>query len=340
MIQAPLQPAQLESCFGLFRLSRLLHVAVDLGIAPLLEHGPVSAGRLARRLGAHEPAMQAFLEALAAWGVLACDEDRRFGLTPISRRLLPHEPDGINLRLVGGWVGLQPVFEAWSGLEHTLRTGECGLRGQAGRDFHTCLAEESAWNAAYQDAMSSTSAGFAASARMLDRLDFNQVVDIGGGQGDLLDIVLARHPDAKGVCVDLPHVVAGLAPRLGGRLRFEAADALTQLPAGAELYLTSTVLRCFGDDQALVLLRTARRAMTASRARLVCFEMLLPPDNGDPALALANLTAHVVYGGRDRNPDEFRELLGQAGFACRSIDAVEGALHAITATPVRLGAAG
>lgn len=331
MLQAPLQPAQLEACFGLFRLSRLLHVAVNLGIAPLLERGPISASRLARRLGAHEPAIRAFLETLAAWGVLARDADRRFALTPVSRRLLPHEADGIDLRLIAGWVGLQPVFDAWSGLEHTLRTGECGLRGRAGRDFHACLADDAAWNARYQEAMSSTSAGFAASASLLDGLDFRRVVDIGGGRGDLLEVLLARHPDAEGLCVDLPHVVAGLVPRHGGRLRFEAADALRQLPAGAELYLTSTVLRCFADDEALALLQAARRAMTHAQARLVCFEMLLPPGNGDPALALANLTAHVVYGGRDRSAEEFRELLANAGLACRSINAVQGSLHAITA---------
>lgn len=329
MLHAPLQPDQLEACFGLFRLSRLLQVAVNLGIAPLLERQPRTAGQLARRLGALEPPTRAFLEALAAWGVLARDEQRRFALTPVSRRLLPHEANSVNLRLVAGWVGLQPVVDAWSGLEHTLRTGECGLRG---RDFHACLADESVWNVQYQDAMASTSEGFAASAGTLDGRSFNRVVDIGGGRGDLLDVLLARHPQAEGLCVDLPHVVAGLRPRHGGRLRFAAADALRQLPAGADLYLTSTVLRCFRDEEALALLRAVRRAMTHTDASLVCFEMLLPADNADPALALANLTAHVVYGGRDRSAEEFRALLARAGLRCRSIDAVQGSLHAITAT--------
>lgn len=330
-MQAPLQPAQLELGVGLFRLSRLLHAAVRLGIAPVLAQGACSAQSLAAAAGTHGPTTRAFLDALAAWGVLARHEDGRYGLTAVSRRLLPGEPGGVNLRQVAGWAGLDAVIDAWSGLEHTLRTGECGLR-RAGSDFHARLANDGEGSAQYQEAMGSTREAFAACAEALDELAATVVVDIGGGRGELLAAVLARRPQAQGLCVDLPHVVQGLAPQLDGRLRFVAADACAHLPPGAGLYLTSTVLRCFDDEGALALLRSARQAMTHPAARLVCFEMVVPDDHADPMLALADMTARVVYGGRDRTAGEFRELLARAGLACQAIRPVDGAVHAITAT--------
>jgi hypothetical protein len=335
-MQAPLQPAQLELGIGLFRLSRMLHAAARMGIAPLLAPEPRSAPVLAAMAGTHAPTTQAFLDALAAWGILMRDADGRYGLTPVSRRLLPGEADGVNLRQVAGWAGLESVVDAWSGLEHTLRTGESGLRRCGGGDFHARLAEDADANAQYQEAMGATAGAFAACAAALDDLPAELIVDIGGGRGELLAAVLARRPEARGWCVDLPHVVDGLEPQLDGRLRFIAADASRALPeaaAGADLYLTSTVLRCFDDEGALALLGATRRAMNRPGSHLVCFEMLAPDDRADPLFALADMTARVVYGGRDRTAAEFHELLARAGLACEQILPVDGAVHAITAGP-------
>ena len=236
------------------------------------------------------------------------------------------------MRQVAGWAGLQAVVDAWADLEHTLRTGESGLRHHGG-DFHARLAEDARVNEEYQAAMGSTVESFAACAAALDELPAELIVDVGGGRGELLAAVLGRRPGARGLCVELPHVVQGLTSQLNGRLRFVAADASQRLPEGAALYLTSTVLRCFDDDGALALLHAVRRAMTQPDARLVCFEMVAQDDRRDPMMALADMTARVVYGGRDRTAEEFRLLLARAGLACERIRPVDGAMHAITARP-------
>jgi hypothetical protein len=306
-------------------------VAVRLDVASALAHVPRSADQLADALSTHPETTHAFLDALTAWGILARDTDGNFALTAVSRRLLPNEPGGVNLRQIAGWAGLDVTFEAWGGLEHTIRTGECGLRQGHGMDFHARLAGDAALSARYQDAMSSTIEAFEASACALDDVNVECIVDVGGGQGELLATMLRRYPHARGLCVDLPHVVGALDVRLDGRLRFVAADAFKYVPPGATLYVTSTVLRCFPDDLALALLHSMRKAMTHPEARLVCFEMVLPGDFDDPAFALANMTAHVVYGGRDRTAGEFRDLLTRAGLDCIAITHVAGAVHAITA---------
>lgn len=334
-IQAPLQPADLEPCMGLFRLSRTLHATVRLGFVPALARGPLDAAQVARACETHPAATAALLDALVAWGVLARDAEDRYGINPVSRRLLPGEPGGANLALIDGWGGLDACFDAFADLEHSIRTGECGLQRRHGCDFHAYLERNPAQNERYQTAMSSTIASFTALAATLDAGACDLIVDIGGGRGDFLATILACHPRPRGLCVDLPHVVEGLGPRCEGRLAFAAADAFEHVPAGADLYLTSTVLRCFEDDAALALLRSIRRAMTKPGARLVCYEIVVPPARDDPWGALAQLTARCVYGGRDRTEAEFRSLLSRAGLTVEGALPADGAIHAITARSAR-----
>jgi hypothetical protein len=262
--------------------------------------------------------------------VLAREAQGRLTLTDVSRRLLPEAPDALPLSLVSGWAGHDVVFEAWAGLEHTLRTGECGLTRAGGMGFEQRLAATPQASALYQTAMSSTAGGFEACAAVLGRLSFGRVVDIGGGRGDLLRAVLDRAPHARGLCIDLPHVVNALPPTCDSRLEYLAGDALEYVPPGADLYLTSTVLRCMNDQQVLRLLGRVRAAMTRRPARLMCFE-LLRPEVPDALTSMQDLTAWVVYGGHDRSASEFESLFAAAGLRWAGAEPVQGNLHALHA---------
>jgi hypothetical protein len=330
-MQPPLDPSDLEHALGLFRLSRLLHAAVTLGIAPLLAESPRDAPSLSKAAGLHPSAACAFLDALAAWGVLRRENDT-YALTPCGRRLLPDEPGALSAPLIAGWAGLPAVLEAFGGLEHSLRTGESGLQQRHGTDFHGYLSRHPAQARLYSEAMDSTTDSFEAAATLIDFSGCELIADVGGGRGGLLACILQRHPKIRGVCQDLPHVVGGLPPRCDGRLTFEAGNAFEQVPHGADIILLSTVLRCFDDARCVALLRSIRRAMTRPGARLICLEMLLPPGKDDPWLALTHITARVVYGGQDRTGSEFARLFARAGLSMQSATPVLGAVHALTCT--------
>lgn len=48
-------------------------------------------------------------------------------------------------------------------------------------------------------------------------------------------------------------------------------------------------------------------------ARLAAMEMLVPETHDDPLMAMADLTARLLYGGRDRTEREFIVLFARAG---------------------------
>ena len=64
-------------------------------------------------------------------------------------------------------------------------------------------------------------------------------MNVGGGQGLLVQKVLAAYPALRGTVFDQPQVVAPVAvpPELAGRLSGHSGDFFAAVPAGADAYL-------------------------------------------------------------------------------------------------------
>jgi hypothetical protein len=311
----PLDASVVELTFGLFRLARLIHAVASLGVASHLVDGPKDAATLARLTGTHAPTIGAVMDALACWGAFSRDEAGRYGLTDFSRRLVSGTPNAANVPMMLGWSGLPAAYEAFGDVMHTLRTGEAALAKRHGTSFHGYLAAHPGEAELYDRAMESTVDSFRDGAQAYDFSAARTLVDVGGGQGAFALEILARNPQLAATCYDLPGVVA--AAKVGdhpaaSRLTFQGGDAMKEVPAGADIYLTSTVLRCFGDEPAHRLLANVRAAMKRT-SRLVAYEMVVPEARDHLGLCMANVVARVLYGGLDRSEAEFRALFAAAG---------------------------
>src|SRR5689334_20553533 len=100
-MHAPLAPAELERCAGFYRLSRLLHVAADIRIAPLLADGPRPCRELAAATQTDERTLRAVLDALCAWGAFERHADG-YALNAFSERLVPGRDGAANVPLIAG----------------------------------------------------------------------------------------------------------------------------------------------------------------------------------------------------------------------------------------------
>jgi len=327
----PLDPQDIERVFGMFRLSRVIFAAAQLGIADLLVSGPRSVADLASATSTHAPTLGSLLEVLHGWGVFERQANGSYALTPVSRRLVAGTEGGANVPFLLGWAGLPAIYEAFGGLGETLRGGENAFRARHGSDFYEHLAAHPDEAQLYERAMESTADGFAASAAAYDFSRFSTIVDVGGGQGACARAILERHPSVSAVCFDLPQVVAHAPPHaFGARLRFVGGDMFVALPAGADAYFTSTVLRCFDDERCVELLRSVRAAMRPDSV-LLAAEMLVPAARDHALMSMADLTARLLYGGCDRTQDEFAGLFARAGLSyVRSIP-VHGTLAILEA---------
>ncbi|TCZ54567.1 methyltransferase [Roseicella aquatilis] len=304
-----------------YQASRALHVAARLGLADLLGDGPRSAEELAAAAGVHAPSLRRLLRALAAFAVFAEQADGRFGLGPLGRCLRADAPGSVR-DLVAMW-GDADHWQTWGALEHSVRTGESASQHLFGvENVFVRYAVDGRLGAVFNAGMTALSATVAAA--VVATHDFRgarRIVDVAGGQGRLLAEVLRAHPEARGVLLDLPAVVAG-APSLlaaagvADRCEVAGGDMFAAVPAGGDLYLLKSIVHDWDDERAVAILSNCRRAM-GSGARLLLVERVLPeriePVPQAQPLVLSDLNMLVRLSGRERTAEEFGTLLGAAG---------------------------
>src|SRR5688572_6439675 len=84
--------AQLIQMSTGYWVSRLVHLAAELGLADHLAAGPLSAEDLATRTQTHAPALHRVLRSLASLGLFTEDVSRRFSLTELGAALKTDAP--------------------------------------------------------------------------------------------------------------------------------------------------------------------------------------------------------------------------------------------------------
>lgn len=317
-------------------VSKVLYLAAKIGLADHLASGPRTATELAGSVGARPDTLHRVLRTLAMLGVVTEGQGQRFALTPIGEALKSDAPGAARagvLLLAGSFASL-----SYEHLEHSLQTGEPGFQKAFGAPLFEYLAHHPEDARVFNDAM----IGFhgaepPAVAASYDFASLETVVDVGGGTGNLLATILAHHPRPRGVLYDLAHVVeqapALLAERgVSARVRLEAGDFFSAVPAGADAYLLSHILHDWSEAQCLTILGNCRKAMKPS-SRLLIVEMVLPPGDAPHPGKLLDIVMLAIPGGRERTEGEYAALLAKAGFRLARVVPTASAVSVVEALP-------
>lgn len=329
--------AELRRLIDGFRVTQALNVLVTTGVADLLADGPRMSDELAAAAGFHPRALYRLLRALASLGVLEEDDGRRFKLSPLG--------DGLRSEASGSlaaWTAYEgsPVnWLTWGSLAESVRTGETGYRLLFGVDAWAYRASHPDEQALFDRAMVSLTGS--ASQAVVNAYDFSRfrcVVDVGGGHGGFLGVVLTRNPSLVGVVFDQPHVVAGAQDVLrdfgvDDRSRIEGGSFFDSIPADGDAYVLKSVIHDWDDLEAGRILAVCRRCMPAG-AVLILVERVLAARNQGLDDKLSDLNMLVNAGGMERSAEEFEALLGAAGFRVVSIAASSSQFKVIEAVPI------
>ncbi|MDM0034430.1 methyltransferase [Variovorax sp. J22P271] len=305
-----------------YQVSQAIHVAATLGIADLLADAGRTSDELAAATGTHPPTLYRLLRALASLGVLHESEAHRFELAPLGQPLRSDVTDS-----VAGWaafIGRPYYWQAWSGLLHSVRTGENAFRHVHGTDVWSYRSVHPEESAVFDRAMTTLSRR--ANAALLAACDFGRfhtLVDVGGGNGALIAAVLAAHPGLQGVLFDQPHVVssaAALLARAGvaARCRTVGGSFFEAVPEGADAYVLRAVIHDWDDDDAIRILAQVRRALGEGAKVLIVERVIAPPDEGRDA-KFSDLNMLVGPGGRERTREDFVALLEPAALQLQRV---------------------
>lgn len=307
--------AQLAEMLLGSQIQQAIFVAARLDLAGLLGDGSATASELAGASDAHARSLHRLMRALAGLGFYAEDEQGRFALTPLGRLLRSDEPG--SMRPFALWSG-GVSYDAFGGLEESVRTGEPAFERIFGAEFFDYLARHPEWGAVFDQMMSRHTAPVARELASNGALEgVRTLVDVGGGTGELLARILVARPELTGILVDHERVRDAAARHLGEagvaeRCSIVPADIAAAVPAGGDAYLLKSVLHGLDDDAARVVLRNCRAAMAAG-GRVLLVELVLPPGNDRHPAKLMDLLMLIGCHGCERTEDEFRRLLASAG---------------------------
>jgi hypothetical protein len=312
-------------------MTQAVYVAVKLGVPDILADGPLPANVVAHRVGANPDAVYRLMRALASKGLLRHRRDGKFALTSIGKALRTGTPGSLSDMAL--FIGHPLRWEDWGNLLYSVQTGEPSVVKLRGKPFFEYLNSDPELAQAFNNAMTAGSE-FAIYAVLAsyDFTGYREIVDVGGGHGRLLSMILEEAPNAHGVLFDLPAVVEGAGPELkkagvADRCDVVGGSFFDSVPEGGDAYIMKAIVHDWNDDDALRILSNIRTAI-ASDGKLLLLESALPERSSSDIGMLIDLEMLVAVGGKERTRAEWANLLRRAGFHLNRV--VE------TATPVSI----
>jgi hypothetical protein len=280
-----------------------LAVAAELRLPDLLRKG-MSPKDVATEVGADYDSLLRLLRYLASLGVL---EGRDFQPTEMGLLLCTDRQYSLrHLALLYGGA----IYQSFGALGHAVRTGSEAFDYIFGEHHFDYFAKHPEMG--FNQAMASSASIFGQIADVYDFSTKQVVVDIGGGNGELLHQVLDAAPHLEGILFERADVIGSVKAR--ERCTYVGGDFTTDnIPDGGDVYLLSRVLHDWDDQQCRDILKRCGESMRRD-ANLLIVERLLPEDFS-PSLAFA-WDIHMLcnVGGRERTRTHYEQLLADTGF--------------------------
>ncbi|KAK9093711.1 hypothetical protein Scep_025180 [Stephania cephalantha] len=339
---------------GLGPLQMSLKLAIELKLFEIINSssGPHQSNLSASQIASHLPtsnttttstSLDRILSLLASHSILTTTIDEKgerfYGLTPISTHFVPDQY-GVSLGPLFMFYHDKVLMESWSYLKDRVLEGSVPFNMAHGMEIFDYMASDERFRRVFNEGLYNHSVHV-----MGDLLDMYKgfqegvvgvVVDVGGGTGASMKMLVSKYPQIKGINFDLPHVIADAPPYPGksilpARVKHVSGDMFKGVPNGDIMFM-KFILHSFDDEHCVAILKNCWNALPR-HGKLLIAEYVLPSTNisefPDDASRLAfTLDAMMlVYraGGKERTLVEYEELGKRAGF------------HGMKAFPCSLG---
>ncbi|XVE62632.1 hypothetical protein DITRI_Ditri06bG0134300 [Diplodiscus trichospermus] len=315
----------------------VLKAAIDLDLLEIIAKAspPGTAGcklsptEIASHLSTTNPdaasIVDRILRFLASYSILTYDlatskdghVQKLYGLAPIAKYFL-HENDGMSFIPHLAFVTDRYIHESWYHLkEATLEGGAIPFVKAHGMHFFELAAKNDELSSKLNNTMSKATAVVMKKILLLYKgfEGINQVVDVGGGLGTNLKLIISKYPHIKGINFDLPQVIKDAPPFPG--VDHVEGDMFVEVPQGDVIFLKST-LHDWDDNRCLKLLKNCYNALPES-GKVVVVELILPESPTTDIGSQATLTTDIFIfnllpGAKERTEEEYKALATKAGF--------------------------
>ncbi|PON40296.1 O-methyltransferase COMT-type [Trema orientale] len=341
--------------FGFVEMA-VVKCAIELGIADTIEsHGrPMTLLELSSALVCAPPTLYRIMRFLvnrrifkeirndAVQGSEACN---LYAQTALSRLLVRSGESSMAAFVL--MESSPPMLAPWHGL--SARTKAEGADSSApfeaanGKDVWSYAAANPAHSQLINEAMA-CNARFTVAAMVdgcLDVFDgISTVVDVGGGNGTALQMLVKACPRIRGINFDLPHVVSVALESDG--VENVGGDMFDSVPKADAAFLM-WVLHDWSDDECIQILKRCREAIPEEKGKVIIVESVIENNEQklkeeelklkDVGLFLDMVMMAHTDRGKERTLEEWVYVLGQAGFTRHNVRPVNAVSSVIEAFP-------
>ena len=316
--------------------SKCLCAAVSLKIPDILRGGPKTLPDLAITSGARPDRLRQVLRVLYNNGIFGynASTDVYSNNTTSTLLLSDHWTQWTN------WVDLygNEFYDMARGIPESCRADAVRMPGQINfdtdKDMFTYFTEQG-WLKRLHKTLSG--GAVAQSLGILEDYPWGEVaestfLDVGGGFGGLVALLLRNFPNMRAGILDIPKVIEqsklsfhtpdGQYADIGDRVALEhliAGDFLVEIPS-FEVYTMKWCLHDWDNSKALRILSNIRRSiLKGPRSRLVLLESLLKDGRMGRLSRYGDITMMVSANGQERDESQWRALAKESGWEVNRI---------------------
>ncbi|XP_030467117.1 caffeic acid 3-O-methyltransferase-like [Syzygium oleosum] len=328
---------------GAVQMPMVLRAALELDLLEIIaKAGPgacLSPREIASQLPTENPdaptMLDRILRLLATNSIVTCTlrelpdgrAERLYGITPVCKFLTKNE-DGVSIAPLCLLNQDKVLVESWYHLKDAVLEGGVPFNKAYGMTHFEYPPTDPRFNKLFNKAMSDASNIIM--KKVLETYKgfegLKSVVDVGGGTGSFLNMVVSKYPSIKGINFDLPHVIAN-APSYPG-VEHVGGDMFVSVPTGDAIFM-KWICHDWSDEHCLKFLKNCYNALPEGGKVIVadCHLPELPDTSLAARVACQTDMLMMAYymGGKERTEKEFKALAKAARFkgfrvACIAFD--------------------
>nr|ACJ84475.1 unknown [Medicago truncatula] len=139
------------------------------------------------------------------------------------------------------------------------------------------------------------------------------LVDIGGGNGQTLKMIIEKYPSIKGINFDLPQVIENASPIPG--IEHVGGSMFESVPQGDAIMLKA-VCHNWSDEKCIEIFSNCYKALPQN-GKVILVELALPecpePTNASRFASIIDNIMFINAGGKERTPKEYEIFAQRSG---------------------------
>ncbi|KAL8098402.1 acetylserotonin O-methyltransferase-like [Apium graveolens] len=329
--------------FGFTEMA-LVKCAIELAIPEILEkHGdPMTLSQLSSALSCSSPALYRIMRFLLNRGIFkeTITDQGTMGYvqTPLSRLLIKDGNNSLATLLL--FESSSVMLAPWHFLSaQVLDDGTSAFVRAHGKNVWQYAVENPGHSKFIDEAMacdtrSTVPAILEGCPEVFNGL--SSMVDVGGGNGTALGILIKACPWIRGINFDVPHVLS-VAPEYEG-IEHVGGDMFVSVPKANAIFI-KWVLHDWNDDECIQILKNCREAISeyGTAGKVIIIEAVIEDKKGDKLKDVGLMLDMVMLAhtskGKERTAEEWAYVLHEAGFTRHTIKNIQAVSSVIEAFP-------